>query len=323
MDLPQNGKSRPPIPPLKQPCAAYRITFVRMEKIPIFTWACGKFLPPLIIYSTPTPSCMKIPLLSLIAILSVTSFLAAQPSPESARNPDPVASDVYVWNAFKPDDKKNREKKDILQGSTKFLETLEIHTSTLEPKASAGPAHTHDDLEELVIVKEGTLKVTQKDKIRILGPGSIALTLPGDLHRLENGGDTPVTYYLMTYRSVAPPNADRGKKSGGSLMIDRESIGFTRHGKGGIRRYFDRPTTMFERMEMHVTTLNEGLKSHDPHTHRADEIVLIISGKTEMQIDRDRIGATAGSLVFLNSMVPHALTNTGSGPCEYFAFQWE
>lgn len=266
---------------------------------------------------------MKILLLSLTAILSVPSFLAGQPSPESARKLDPVVSDVYVWNAFKPDDKMNREKKDILQGSTKFLETLEIHTSTLEPKASAGPAHTHDDLEELVIVKEGTLKVTQKDKTRILGPGSVALTLPGDLHRLENGGDTPVTYYLMTYRSIASPNSDRGKKSGGSFIVDRESIGFSRHGKGGIRRYFDRPTTMFERMEMHVTTLNEGLKSHDPHTHQADEIVLIISGKTEMQIDRDHIGATPGSLVFLNSMVPHALTNTGSGPCEYFAFQWE
>ena len=127
----------------------------------------------------------------------------------------------------------------------------------------------------------------------------------------------------MTYRSSAPPNADRGKNSGGSLMVDRETIGFNRHGKGGIRRYFNRPTTMFERMEMHVTTLNEGLKSHDPHTHNADEIVLIISGRAEMQIDRDHIGATAGSLVFLNSMVPHALANTGSGPCEYFAFQWE
>ena len=91
MDLPQNGKSKPPTPPLNQPCAAYRINFVRMEKIPIFTWACGKFLPPLIIYSTPTPSRMKIVLLSLIAILSVTSFLAGQPNPVTALNLDPVA----------------------------------------------------------------------------------------------------------------------------------------------------------------------------------------------------------------------------------------
>lgn len=266
---------------------------------------------------------MKLTLLPLVAMLAYPVLLAGQSEQGGEQGTNPVTSDVYAWNAFKPEKKDNRDKKEILQGSTKFLETLEIHASTLEPNASAGPAHAHDDLEELVIVKEGSLKVTQNDKTRILGPGSVALTLPGDQHRLENGGNTRVTYYLMSYRSSAPPNAGRGKKSGGSMIIDRESIGFSRHGKGGIRRYFDRPTTMFERMEMHVTTLNEGLKSHDPHTHHADEIVLIIDGKTEMQIDRDHIGATAGSLVFLNSMVPHALTNTGSGPCEYFAFQWE
>lgn len=266
---------------------------------------------------------MKLILLSLVATLASPAFLTGQPSPVNEQRRSQVASDVYVWNAFKPAKKENRDKKEILQGRTKFLQTLEIHTSTLAPNAAAGPAHSHDDLEELVIVKEGKLKITQNDKTQILGPGSIALTLPGDTHQLANGGDTPVTYYLMTYRSSAPPNTNRGKKSGGSFMMDRETIGFSRHGKGGIRRYFDRPTTMFERMEMHVTTLNAGLKSHDPHTHNADEIVLIISGKTEMQIDRDHIGATPGSLVFLNSMVPHALTNTGSGPCEYFAFQWE
>jgi (S)-ureidoglycine aminohydrolase len=248
-------------------------------------------------------------------LLSVTCSLFAQS--------EPVRSDVYLWNAFKSDQKTDREKKQILQGSTTFLESLEIHATTLSPGQPSVSNHVHPETEELVIVKEGQLKVTQNKTSRVLGPGSIALTLPGDEHSLENGGGGPVTYYVLNYKSKAPVNSDRGKNAGGSFMIDREDIPFKPHAKGGIRRYFERPTAMFERLEMHVTTLNEGLKSHEPHTHKADEIILLMSGDAEMQIDNDHIGATPGSLAFLNSMIPHALTNTGLGPCEYFAIQWQ
>jgi (S)-ureidoglycine aminohydrolase len=68
----------------------------------------------------------------------------------------------------------------------------------------------------------------------------------------------------MKYRSQLPMDKDRGKEAGGSLVIDWNELPFNPHDKGGIRRYFDRATAMCERFEMHVTTLNEGLKSHEP-----------------------------------------------------------
>jgi (S)-ureidoglycine aminohydrolase len=80
---------------------------------------------------------------------------------------------------------------------------------------------------------------------------------------------------------------------------------------------------MCERFEMHVTTLNEGLKSHDPHTHRPAEIILIIEGNTEMQIGDDFYQGTQGDLYFVASEVPHAIRNTGKSACSYFAFQFE
>lgn len=211
----------------------------------------------------------------------------------------------------------------ILTGSTRFLENLEIQTVTLAPNASAETGERHDGVEELVIVKSGTLSVTQNNATQSLGPGSVALTLPGDTHSLTNSSNAPVTFYVVTYRSTGKPDIQRGQTSGGSFMVDRNTITFREHGKGGIRRYYDRPTAMFERMEMHVTTLNQGLSSHDPHTHKADEIVLLVNGKAEMYIDGNRKGVPEGAVIFLGSMVPHAITNTGSGPCEYFAFQWE
>jgi (S)-ureidoglycine aminohydrolase len=80
---------------------------------------------------------------------------------------------------------------------------------------------------------------------------------------------------------------------------------------------------MSRRFEMHVTTLNEGIKSHEPHTHRAEEIVLVLENKTEMQIGEKFFKGGEGDVYFLGSNVPHAIRNDGKGTCTYFAFQFE
>jgi (S)-ureidoglycine aminohydrolase len=86
---------------------------------------------------------------------------------------------------------------------------------------------------------------------------------------------------------------------------------------------FDRATAMTKRFEMHVTTLNEGLWSHPPHTHRAAEILLLIDNTAHESIDGKLLPATVGDIIFLESNVPHAIQNTSSGSSTYFAFQFE
>jgi (S)-ureidoglycine aminohydrolase len=92
---------------------------------------------------------------------------------------------------------------------------------------------------------------------------------------------------------------------------------------GGRRDYFERPTAMQKRFEMHVTTLKEGIRSHDPHTHRAEEIVLMIEGDTEMQAGEKNFKGKTGDFFYLGSHVIHAIRNEGTQPCMYFAFQFE
>ena len=116
---------------------------------------------------------------------------------------------------------------------------------------------------------------------------------------------------------------DRGAKAGGSFMIDWTEVAFNKTEKGGRRNVFDRATSMFKRFEMHVTTLNKGLASHDPHQHPAEEMIIIRSGETSMQIGESHQPAHPSAVVFLSSRILHALTNKGDGPTEYYAFQWE
>lgn len=234
-----------------------------------------------------------------------------------------VESRVYRWNELKTEKMETRERRQVLDGNTTHLDRLEIHTSTLEPGKSPHASHTHTDEEELIIVKEGRLKVTIKDKTETLGPGSIALALPGDEHGFINGGDVPVTYYVIKYKSKVPINVSRGKDAGGSFMIDWTAVAEKENEKGSRRNFFDQPTALTPRFEMHVTTLKEGFNSHAPHTHRPEEIILLISGDATMQVGDKHEAASVGDLIFLGSEVPHALTNSGKGSCSYFAFQWQ
>ncbi|MFD2933422.1 cupin domain-containing protein [Spirosoma flavum] len=234
----------------------------------------------------------------------------------------PIESKVYVWAKASTVKKENSEQRAILQGTSIDFQHIEIHATTLPPHQAPHPAHTHDD-EELIIIKEGKLTITINGKTRTLGTGSIALFMPGDKHGFDNKEDSPATYYVMRYASKEPKDMERGKKAGGSFWVDWNDVPFQPHDKGGIRRMFDRPTAMTKRFEMHVTTLNEDLWSHPPHTHRAAEILLMVDSTAQESIQGGLHPATAGDLIFLESNVPHAIQNTSRGTCTYFAFQFE
>jgi (S)-ureidoglycine aminohydrolase len=255
------------------------------------------------------------PLLILIGIFISVSTIGQA---------DSVKSWVYSWKNLKAVKEETRERSQVFKGYTHSLQELEIHVTTLEPGKAPHPPHVHADAEELIIVKNGRLTVTINGKTEELGPGSVAMAMPGDEHGFNNAGESPATYYVIKYKAKLPLDAARGKEAGGSFMIEYKNIAFTKHDKGGVRRFFERPTAMMKRYEMHVTTLNEGLKSHEPHTHVAEEIILMIQGEATFQIGRDNfLRFSAGDVGFVNSNIAHALKNTGRGPCTYFAFQWQ
>ncbi len=233
-----------------------------------------------------------------------------------------IDSKAYAWNDAPVIKKANVEQRTLLDGTTTDFSQFKLHATTLPAHQAPHPAHKHDD-EELIIIKAGELTVTIAGQTKTLGAGSVALMMPGDEHGFENRSNAPATYYVLRYTSKEPVNLERGQKAGGSFMIDWNDVAFKPHDKGGIRRIFDRATAMTKRFEMHVTTLNEGLWSHAPHTHRAAEILLMVDKESEESVDGKMYQATVGDVIYLESNVPHALHNTSKGSCMYFAFQFE
>jgi quercetin dioxygenase-like cupin family protein len=255
---------------------------------------------------------MKTILLSLLVANTLNAFSQLQP----------VGSAVFHWMDLdtKKDDK--RETRKLAEGTTNEFEYFEIHATTQLKGALPRPAHTQKDIEEVIIIKEGTMKCTIGNKTSVLGKGCVLLIPPLESQVFENIGDGPLTYYVLMFRSKKPMNMERSAKAGGALLLNYDSLAYKEANNKGTRKYFDRPTAMSENYEMHITYLKQKGPSHAPHVHVDTEIILVIDGETEMTIDGKEYKGGPGDLYIIESGKMHGVGNASEKPCSYFAFKW-
>jgi mannose-6-phosphate isomerase-like protein (cupin superfamily) len=233
----------------------------------------------------------------------------------------PVGSGVYHWNELTVKKEAERESRKLAQGSTPEFEYFEMHATTQLKGAVPRPAHAQKDIEELIIIKEGSMKCTIGSKTAVLSKGSVILIPPLEAQIFENTGDDPLTYYVFQFRSKKM-NMQRSAQAGGALLLNYDSLKYTENNNKGSRKYFDRPTAMCDNYEMHITYLKQKGPSHAPHQHVDTEIILIIDGETEMTIDGKQYTAGPGDLYIAESGTLHGIGNATDKPCSYFAFKW-
>lgn len=234
-----------------------------------------------------------------------------------------ITSKVFGWNDLIVEKDTGSYFMKMANGSTATLANLEMRVVEVDPGKSPHSPLAHADAEELIIVKEGNLKVTTDNTNKIIGPGGVALIMPGDVHSFENTGKALTVYYALRFKTKTPINTERGKGAGGSFAGDWENWSVQENDKGERRQVFDRFTAVFQKMELHVTSLNPGQVSHSPHKHPQEEIILLRKGTALVLIDDGTQNAAAGDLIFFSSGHLHALKNSGATPLEYFALQFQ
>ena len=209
-----------------------------------------------------------------------------------------VQTKMYRWK--KPDTKvkENLYSTLLFEGSTYDMEYLNMSANALLQSTRKIALQVPNNEEHLLIIKKGTLDFVLKDSSWSLAGASIALLMPGEKYSIQTRNDS-CTYYVMKYRSKSPVDLVRAKTSGASLIKDWNKTTFKPTVRGGGRSYFERPTAMCKRFEMHVTTLKEGLRSHDPHAHRAEEIVLVIDNQTQMEMGNESYSGGAGDIYYI------------------------
>jgi mannose-6-phosphate isomerase-like protein (cupin superfamily) len=255
---------------------------------------------------------MKLTLIVIAHFLTMNIFAQMQPVP----------SGVIHWNDLPVKKDNQRESRNIAEGTTPEFEYFTIHATTQQKGAVPRPAHTQKDIEELIIVKEGTVKCIIGNKTAVLGKGGVLLIPPLESQTFENTGDGPLTYYVFTFRSKKAMNMERSAQAGGALLLNYDSLTYKETNNKGTRKFFDRPTAMCENFEMHITYLKEKGPSHAPHQHVDTEIILMIDGESEMMIDGKTYTAGPGDLYIAESGKLHGIGNPTDKPCSYFAFKW-
>ena len=109
-------------------------------------------------------------------------------------------STAWTWEDMQARKTDVGERRDVVQQPTRTLGELEMHITTLNPRTTSHPPHTHPN-EEMVIVREGTLQAHVNGKEVVVGPGSVLFYASMQPHGVKNIGDTPATYFVINWAS--------------------------------------------------------------------------------------------------------------------------
>ena len=111
--------------------------------------------------------------------------------------------------------------------------------------------------------------------------------------------------------------AQQAEAVGKSWAIDWSSVPAKTTNVGTLRTFFKGPTATLADLDVHVTTLNPGAWSHQPHKHPNEEMLIIKEGTVTVLINGEWKTVGPGSVVYLASNVPHAARNDSGAPVTY------
>ena len=233
-----------------------------------------------------------------------------------------LPSSVYEWKDLKVSKVKDGEVRQIIKSETKTLGMLDIFATTVDKGGKFKAGSFSGGQEEMMILKEGKVRLNQGGQVTVLNAGSVILFPPGVNRDFESVGDDKVSYYTFRWKSAANHIVDPKVNADQPVIYDWNKIEFKKTEKGGSRAIMRIPTRSLIELEMHTTTLNEGMTSHAEHLHPDEEIILVRFGTVNESIKGKPNVLGPGSLIFLAPNDMHGIQNAGKGQCEYYAIRW-
>jgi uncharacterized cupin superfamily protein len=234
-----------------------------------------------------------------------------------------INSSFYDWANLKMIRSHIGSSVTILKGPTRSLEMFYVKAVTLHSRKETHRYLIEKGCDEMIIIKEGTAEITINTETKQLEPGSIAVASQGDRVLIRNTQPGSLTFYSFFFRPrQAGEVQSQSEAKIPHLFKEWSSLEFKPSANGGRRDIMRQPTSSLRELEIHTTTLKEGLPSHNAHTHTDEEIILVRYGIVEESINGTPHTLGPGSVIFLTNDDSHAIRNAGSGACEYYAIRW-
>jgi quercetin dioxygenase-like cupin family protein len=249
--------------------------------------------------------------LSLVLISSCPAF--SQPT---------LKSSVYEWKKGLVKKTVSGEERDILKGPTRSLEMFEINAVTLLPDKEKWNSKVTGATDNLIIIKEGVAEIMVNEEQKTLGEGSVIVAGEDNELTIQNHNNSNLVLYIISFKPFGGSNKTVAPLKISPLFIDWKNVEFKPSENGGRRNIMQQKTSVLKELEIHVTTLKEGLPSHAAHTHPDEEIILVRKGYVEETIKGEPFRLGPGSIIFLTNDDLHGISNSGKGECEYYAIRW-
>jgi quercetin dioxygenase-like cupin family protein len=103
-----------------------------------------------------------------------------------------------------------------------------------------------------------------------------------------------------------------------SKAYPSDKIPYTGDDKKKGRRFFLAATHAGFKIECHETVLGPGLETHPVHKHEHEEIMIVVEGTVEANMDGAKQTVPPGSVVVFGSNQLHNARNAGTTPSRYY-----
>ncbi len=233
-----------------------------------------------------------------------------------------LKSSVYDWEKLQLKKTASGGRIDFLKSQTRSLEMFEINAVTLFPGKENWNTRVPDATDYLIIIKEGVAEIRVNDEQKILGEGSVIVAGEDNELTIQNHDNSNLVFYIISFKPFGGSIKTVSQLKISPLFVDWKNVEFKPSENGGRRNILQQKTSVLKELEIHVTTLKEGLPSHAAHTHPDEEIILIRKGYVEETIKGVPFRLGPGSIVFLTNDDLHGISNSGKGECEYYAIRW-
>jgi XRE family transcriptional regulator, regulator of sulfur utilization len=139
-------------------------------------------------------------------IATLPAFAALGGAFAAAGDTPVMGSRVFDWNSIPVKTTSYGTVRSFFSAPTATLENLELHVTTLNPGQQPHQPHRHPN-EELIIIRQGTVKTLSNGEWKRVGPGSVIFNASNQLHGLKNIGTDQAIYHVINWKSSATPSA--------------------------------------------------------------------------------------------------------------------